>query len=225
MKSLCWFDVYFFRFKSTGRFRRIVVFAFLENLNFSHVLSLFTIFEFSSYFFYFLCQLFFLAASVNSSCHNFSSKYFCSFELSCGCFVLSNAMWVVLGARSCHWVVFEKSAVLQLNELFWVIIIFLADAQDTSTIVSSALWNNTKGAIHNRRFTAQTLIKLLVANGMRHERVGSWQNSDKNFVYVIYGRPTRPPPPPSSWEKHHLFVAIMTKYAYLFCCILMGLQK
>ena len=37
-------------------------------------------------------------------------------------------MWVVLGAHSCHWVVFEKSAVLQLNELFWVIIIFLADA-------------------------------------------------------------------------------------------------
>ena len=71
-------------------------------------------------FFTFCVSFFFLAASVNSSCHNFSSKYFCSFELSCGCFVLSNAMWVVLGARSCHWVVFEKSAVLQLNEVFWV---------------------------------------------------------------------------------------------------------
>ena len=63
----------------------------------------------------------------------------------------------------------------------WVIIIFLADAQDTSTIVSSALWNNTKGAIHNRRFTAQTLIKLLVANELRHERMGSLQKSDKTL--------------------------------------------
>ena len=113
MKSFCWFDIYFVRFKSTGRFPQIF-WAFLEN----HVVFLWY-YTFSSYFFYF-CQLFFLAASVNSSCHNFSSKYFCSFELSCGCFVLSNAMWVVLGARSCHWVVFEKSAVLQLNELFWV---------------------------------------------------------------------------------------------------------
>ena len=168
-------SMYFLRFKNQ------INWAFLENINFSHVLSLLMIFEFSSYFFLLFVSAFFLAASVNSSCHNFSSKHFCSFELSCGCFVLSNAMWVVLGARSCHWVVFEKSAVLQLNELFWVIILFLADAQDTSTIVSSALWNNTKGAIHNRRFTTQTLIKLLVANGLRHERVGSWQKSDKTL--------------------------------------------
>ena len=167
MKTLCWFDVYFIRFK-------IQINWVISSKNFcllrkSKLYSFYDIWIQLLSFLLFL-PAFFLAASANSSCHNFSSKYFCSFELSCGCFVLSNAMWVVLGARSCHWVVFEKSAVLQLNELFWVIIIFLADAQDMSTIVSSALWNNTKGAIHNWRFTATNSNQTVSS-----QWAGTWQ--------------------------------------------------
>ena len=117
MKTLCWFDVYFIRFKI--QINWVISSKIFCLLRKSKLYSFYDIWIQLLFFFLLFMSAFFLADSLNSSRHNFSSKYFCSFELSCGCFVLSNAMWVVLGARSCHWVVFEKSAVLQLNELFW----------------------------------------------------------------------------------------------------------